>query len=317
VKLSVVIVTAFRDRQPGNALRALGAQSRRPDEVVVVDGAPAPGVEAIVAALAAETELPTLYERTAPPSAAVQRNAGAARASGDVILFLDDDAYPARDCLQKMMGVLESDTAGAIGGVGVLISNQPNTPPGPRAKRWFDFLAGESRPSYSGTVIGPAVSIGPEPTQDGRVVEVEWLNTGCTAYRREAFAAERFCPEFYGYSFMEDVDLSVRVARRWRLVVHTGASIFHDTSPSRFKAPYTRARMSVSNRYYVMTNSLGRRSLGMHAKFVVFHAVSWASQLARTRTFRQVCVSLAELAGLAAGMFHVAATMLRAAARGR
>ena len=76
------------------------------------------------------------------------------------------------------------------------------------------------------------------------------IEKGC-----EAFLAERFCPAFYGYSYMEDVDLSVRVAKRWRLVVHTGAAMYHDTGPSRFKAPYVRARMSVANRYHVMTRS--------------------------------------------------------------
>lgn len=316
MKVSAVIATAFRDRELRNALRALGAQSRRPDEVVVVDGAPPPGVEALVAQLASETGLPMSYRRVTPPSAAVQRNVGAAHAAGDVLLFLDDDAYAAADCVEKMLRVLEEDSEGKIGGVGVLISNQPNPPPSRRAKRWFDFLAGERRSSYSGAVIGPAINIGPEPTPDGRIVEVEWLNTGCTAYRRAAFDPERFCPAFYGYSYMEDVDLSVRIARRWRLVVHTGASIFHDTSPSRFKAPFTRGRMSVSNRYYVMTNSLGKRSAGMHAKFVVFHAVNWASRLPRARSLRQASELIAEGAGLAVGMFQVAATALGSVARG-
>jgi GT2 family glycosyltransferase len=317
VNVSVVIATAYRDRELRNALRALAVQSRRPDEVIVVDGAPAPGVESLVASLAQETGLPVSYDRTAPPSAAVQRNVGAARATGDAILFLDDDAYPVSDCLEKMMRVLQDDSRGEIGGVGVLISNQPNTAPSPRAKRWFDFLAGECRPSYSGAIIGPAVNIGPEPTDDGRIVEVEWLNSGCTAYRAQAFNSERFRSEFHGYSFMEDVDLSVRIARRWRLVVHTGTSIYHDTGPSRFKAPYARAKMSVSNRYHVMTQSLGRRSAKMHAKFLVFHAVSWASQLARSRSLRQASNSLVELMGMMAGMLQVAGGLLRSAARGR
>ena len=307
--LSVVIATAFRDAQLRNCLRSLAAQARRPNEIVIVDGAPAPGVEALVGELAPEIAIGTRYFRTSPPSAAVQRNVGADASAGQVILFLDDDAYPEPDCLDKMMRILEGDPG--VGGVGVVISNQPCPPPSPRARRWFDFLAGEPRASYSGTVIGPAVNIGPEPTTDGRVVDVEWLNSGCTAYRREAFLAERFCPEFYGYSFMEDVDLSVRVARKWRLVVHTGAAMYHDTMPSRFKKPYARAKMSVANRYYVMTRSLGRRSAAMHARFLVFLAVSWGSSLVRSRGAREIASRFAELAGMAAGLLSVAASRLR------
>lgn len=263
-----MIATAFREGPLAATLRSLAAQSRVPEEIVVVDGDPQPGIERVVKEAAHHHGLNIIYSRLEPPSAAVQRNVGTKASSGEVILFLDDDAYPEPDCLEKMMQVLEEDAQLRVGGVGVLIRNQLCLPPRWKAKRWLDFLADEIRPSYSGMVVGPAINIGPEPTADGRVVPVEWLNCGCTAYRRAALPDGGFNSRFTGYSYMEDVDLSVRVARRWKLVVHTGACIYHDTQPSRFKRPYTRARMGVQNRYYVMTATLGRTSLRHHLKFL-------------------------------------------------
>lgn len=300
--VSVVIATAFRDATLKNTLRSLAAQSRLPEEIVIVDGAPAPGVEEVVEACRRELGLNVVYGRTKPPSAAVQRNLGVDKASGDVILFLDDDAYPEPDCLAKMIRVFEEDSTSRVGGVGVLIRNQLCPPPSPRAKLWFDFLADERRESYSGMIIGPAIAIGPEPTNNGDIVRVEWLSSTCTAYRRLALPQGVFDSRFHGYSYMEDVDLSVRVARRFDLVVHTGAYIFHDTQPSQFKRPYLRAKMVVENRYYVMTTTLGRNTASHHFRFLASLAVNQMTSLRDVRRPRDLVQWFQTLGGTIRGL---------------
>jgi len=272
--ISVIIATAFREEQLVNALQSINAQIRPPKEVIIVDGAPAPGVEMLVNNTTEQFCCKVHYLRWTPPSAAVQRNAGSQKAKGDIILFMDDDAYLEVDCFEKMAQFFDDDNECKVGGIGVLISNQLCLPPSKRAKRWLDFLSDEKRDSYSGAVIGPGLNIGPEPTGHHQPVQVEWLSSTCTAYRREAFLPEKFCPTFYGYSVMEDVDISVRIARNWDIYVHTGAFIFHDSRPSVFKKPFIRAKMSVVNRYHVMTKSLGRRTLKHHLKFILSISVT-------------------------------------------
>lgn len=56
-------------------------------------------------------------------SPAEKRDAAFAVASGDVLAFLDDDAYPADDWLDRALGRLEDPSVAAVGGPGV-------TPPG-------------------------------------------------------------------------------------------------------------------------------------------------------------------------------------------
>jgi GT2 family glycosyltransferase len=309
--VSVVIATAFREDTLRTTLRALAAQQRPPDEIIVVDGAPAPGVESMVADHRDRCQQSILYLRSTHPGAAVQRNLGIDNAAGDVLVFLDDDAYLEADCLEKMVGALEDDAAARIGGVGVIIRSQPCHAPSRLAKRWFDLLADEWRPSYSGMVIGPAIAIGPEPTAEPRVVPVDWLMSTCVAYRRAALPDHGFNARCAGYSYMEDVDLSLRVARQFDLVVHTGAFIVHDSKPSRFKAPYVLAKMVVENRYYVMTVTLGRTSVGHHARFVASLFVPLAMSLGGVRSGTQLAAWLRSCGGMLSGLLATCGAALK------
>lgn len=305
MKLSVIIATAFREEPLRKTFSHIRGQTRLPFEVVIVDGEPAPGVQKFIENESSTPVFNLKYLRWNPPSAAIQRNEGMKIATGDILLFLDDDAYPDKDCFSKIMTVFEQDKENEIGGVGALLSNQHSAPPSPRAKKYFDFLADEIKADYSGCVIGPAVNILPQNTQDGSVKQVEWLNSTCTAYRREAFIEELFNENFTGYSFMEDVDLSTRIARKWKLCVHTGAQAYHDYRESRFKKPFNKTRMSIVNRYYVMTETLNRRTLKHHFKFLVLITVSQVIQLAHINSPGSLMTSFKECLGAIVGLVEI------------
>ena len=146
--------------------------------------------------------------------------------------------------------------------VNAMIVNQTYHSPGTASRVIFRLINGKSESSYAGRVIGPAVNLLPED-RDGLpdVVPVEWLNLGCTIYRREALPDPPFDPQFTGYSLMEDLALSLRVGRQWRLANVRKARIFHDSQPGPHKANVSAmATMELVNRHYVMTEILERRS---------------------------------------------------------
>lgn len=60
---------------------------------------------------------------TGPVGPAAKRDLGARLASGQILAFLDDDAYPSRDWLSNAARILQDPTIGAVGGPAV-------TPPG-------------------------------------------------------------------------------------------------------------------------------------------------------------------------------------------
>src|SRR5690349_7862071 len=109
VRVSVVVPTLGRPEPLSNLLRHLERQSVAPHEVVVVESAME---ESWVASFAAER--PWIRYRRLPerglPNA---RNVGVRLASGDVVLFIDDDVVPDRDLVRfHAEAYRDSDVAG-------------------------------------------------------------------------------------------------------------------------------------------------------------------------------------------------------------
>lgn len=112
MKMSVVVPTLNRPSELATLLSALVDQSRTPDEVVVVDASrPAPPPPRGL-----PFPLIRLLER---PNASRQRNAGALAASGDAVVFLDDDVVPERDFLRHIEGSFLNHPS-CVGGMGTL-----------------------------------------------------------------------------------------------------------------------------------------------------------------------------------------------------
>jgi hypothetical protein len=139
--------------------------------------------------------------------------------------------------------------------------------------------------SYAGRVLGPAVNLLPEDREDlPEVVPVEWLNLGCTFYRRQALPDPPFPDHFKGYSLMEDVALSLTVSQRWKLANARTARIYHDSQPGAHKSdPALLAEMQLINRHFVMTKILGRDRVSDYLKLALFEFFSLVSSLQSRR----------------------------------
>ena len=193
--------------------------------------------------------------------AASQRNEGVTQASQPFILFLDDDILPEPDCIKRLWTAMEGDAR--LGGVNATITNQQFHPPGRVTHLLYRLLDPRrlAAADYAGRVLGPGVNLLPADRDDlPEVVPVEWLNTTCTLYRREALPDPPFPARFTGYSLMEDLALSLIVGKTWKLANARTARIFHDSQPGTHKDDAAElARMELVNRHYVMSAVLGRR----------------------------------------------------------
>jgi glycosyltransferase involved in cell wall biosynthesis len=100
MNVSVVVPVRDGERLLGAALESIAAQTRPPEEVVVVDDGSKDGSAALAAAHGARVE------RQAPAGQAAARNRGIALARGDTIAFLDaDDLWPP-DALERQAAAL-------------------------------------------------------------------------------------------------------------------------------------------------------------------------------------------------------------------
>jgi hypothetical protein len=121
------------------------------------------------------------------------------------------------------------------------------------------------------------------------IVPVEWLNLGCTVYRREALPSPVFEKGFTGYSMLEDLALSLTVARRWKLANARTARIFHDSQPGDYKSGVAQlARMELVNRHYVMRNIMDRRRVRDYENLLLHQLFNLASQLTSARGWRSL-----------------------------
>jgi GT2 family glycosyltransferase len=113
-EISVIVSTYTLDRWGAlrEGISALSEQTQPPHEVfVVVDHQPS-----VLERVASELDGAVALPSTGRPGLAGCRNTGAQAATGSIVAFLDDDAVPAPDWLERLAEPYEDDTVVAVGG---------------------------------------------------------------------------------------------------------------------------------------------------------------------------------------------------------
>ena len=283
IPVSAVIATKDRATSLARTLDSLAAQGVLPAELIAVDGSVGDDSRTVLENWGAKfaPQIVVRWQRAENLGAAIQRNQGIGAVTQPFVWFFDDDILFEPDCVSRLWRAMEGDPQ--LGGVNAMITNQQYHPPGRVSRTVFTLMHGRRERSFAGRLIGPAVNLLPEDRGDlPEVVPVEWLNTTCTLYRREALPQPPFDSIFTGYSMMEDVTLSVRVGRSWRLANARTARIFHDSQPGTHKADVSAlAAMELNNRHYVMTEVLGRRCWSDYLRLCLWEGFQLAVCLAR------------------------------------
>jgi glycosyltransferase involved in cell wall biosynthesis len=276
--VSAIVPTGGRPDILFRTLMSLRTQRVSPAELIVVDASDDDQTQEVLKVFARQEDLSTriIWETAKTRGAAVQRNQGVARATQPVIWFFDDDILFEPECVARLWAALQSDAG--LGGVNAMITNQRYQPPGRISRFVFRLMAGQQKVSYAGQVLGPAVNLLPEDGDDlPEVVPVQWLNTTCTMYRREALPGPPFPSKFSGYSLMEDLALSLTVGRHWKLANARTARIYHDSRSGEYKRDVAAvSKMELVNRHHVMTEVMGRRSPRDYARLALWQSFQLA-----------------------------------------
>jgi glycosyltransferase involved in cell wall biosynthesis len=256
---------------------SLARQSAHAAEIVIVDASDDGQTERVCRLPPYGMTSCVLYQRAISLGAATQRNQGVEAVSQPVIWFVDDDVVFEPECVARLYAALGSDCR--IGGVSAMVTNQLYLPPSRVSRLLYALLNGGNCSTYAGRCFGPALNLLPEDRDDlPDVVSVEWLNTTCTMYRREALPTPAFDAHFTAYTRigqadLEDLVLSLIVGKRWKLANARTARIFHDSQPGSHKSSSTvLAERELINRHYVMTRILGRNQFTDYLKLGLFQA---------------------------------------------
>ena len=269
LSISALVATRNRSLPLARMLYSLSEQSAQPIEMIIVDGSENDETEEVCHSQIPNLKTKIIYHRATEIGAATQRSQAIQYATQSIIWLLDDDILFEPNCVERLWQAVQSDSL--LGGVNAMITNQKYLPPGKVSRHLFRLLHGRQELSYAGKCIGPALNLLPEDNPNlPEVVSVEWLNTTCVMYRREALPEPLFPPLFTGYSLMEDVTLSLTVGKQWRLANARTARIFHDSQPGDHKNNLgVLAKMDLVNRHYVMTKILQRTTIQDYLKLII------------------------------------------------
>lgn len=248
----VLIVPTYQ--RPRELVRQLNVLTRLPDapgEVLIVDGSPGPNVNQVLRDWAGGRDLPfDLAYVNSPAGLTRQRNVGLDACNKKFIFYLDDDCLPEPGYFSSIRQVFIDDKASEIGAVRGFLTNGINKP---LTRIWrLRFSLGLVPRGAPGQYFhsGSSATWDMVPTFKGtRPVDV--LAGGASAYRREVFQKHRFSEYFYGYAQGEDLEMSLRIGRDWKLVVCGDALVNHDHADGGRPAGIPRGRMAVRNRYFI------------------------------------------------------------------
>lgn len=250
--ISVVICTRNRYGCVLKCMDTVLIQTRLPNEVVVVDSSDNPALEQPLQERNKTAPLPIRYLRSRP-GLTLQRNVGVECTGGDIVVFLDDDVALEPEYIAGMVEPFCADEDGRVGGVqgSFLGVSAPRL-----AKRLYDraFML----PGFTGLGKMQASGFPSYIPLPSRVVEVDMICGGNTAYRREVFQEFRFNEELTGYAYMEDDDFSYQVSRKYRLVQTPKAQLTHYESPASRDSVERRQRMDVLHHGHFVRRHIGR-----------------------------------------------------------
>jgi GT2 family glycosyltransferase len=254
MKISVIICTKNRVQELMGCIKSVIAQSLSPEELIIVDAGDTEEVY-----LKIKEQFPKdsrfRYIHTFRSNLTVDRNAGVRNSSGDIIIFLDDDTVLDKDFIKEIVKVFGKDSEKKIGGVmGNIVNIQRSKSFKSRMhslKRIFLLpTSGNGRFRASGC---PTFIRGARELRN-----VEFLSGCCMAYRKEVFKNLKFDEDFPNAMFTDDEDFSYRVSRKYQNVYTPYAKIAHNPSPIGRASGYTRAKMTVEARYYLLKKNFPR-----------------------------------------------------------
>ena len=237
-------------------------------EIVVVDGSADDNARDAILRWARPRDLrfDLIYVRS-PAGLTRQRNIGLDASTKEFVYFLDDDRYPRADFFSKLCQVLRDDCAHEVGAVCGSFLNEVGKPLDRRWKVRF-FLRLVPRDAQPGMYYPTATSVPRSmvPAFTG-VRRVEIVPGGATAFRREVFSKHRFSMFFDGYSQGEDLEMSLRIGKEWKLLWCGDAYVDHLHTPSGRTASLTKGRMEVRNRWFIWRRHTPRRRIIDRCRF--------------------------------------------------
>lgn len=298
LKISVCIPTYNRPEQVQALLTNLAAQCELPDEVVIVDASPDEQTTVVVDRH--RTIFPDIVYESSPKGLTLQRNRAIDLATGDILVFLDDDIILEPSFLSETRRIFTEDTEDIIAGLtGIQLNHQPRQPgAGWRLKRRLGIV--ETDDPGCLLACGETTPL-PRPLS-GQLLRTDYLPGGLTAWRKKVFNEFRFSLFFQGYGLGEDKYFSGCVSRKYQLFVSGDLKAHHFHVPGNRPNYFRLGYFNVYNHCFVMRECCRGRIKTI--RFFLFHLIDVANELLSWPFRRTVMRTLKYGMGRLIGLLH-------------
>ncbi|MBD2260579.1 glycosyltransferase [Pseudanabaena sp. FACHB-2040] len=235
LSFAAVVCTYNRYALLEQSLSHWSQASRLPDQFIVVDATEnaASYRDRLVEKFPQLFSQPeSQYIVTDRPGLTRQRNVGLDAVKTDIVCFADDDTFITPSYIDKILEVFEKDTAGSIGGVNGVAEGQFDNWPQRTYREFRNYVrhhyGGQLQrihlPQHYTHLFDPI----PTPLKALPLIHIDRLWGANMNYRTEALKGLRFDENFQRYGLFEDVDLSIQVGQRYKLVCRLDAELSHD-----------------------------------------------------------------------------------------
>jgi len=189
------------------------------------------------------------------PGLTYQRNLGLKELENDIALFLDDDVVLDSNYVSSMMSMFENDNDMKIGGITGKITNMSVTiSPLSLIFRKVFFMSRVKDGSLLSSGFPTAIDY-----KSQGISKVESLS-GCNmAYRSIVFETDKFDENLSRYAYMEDIDFSYRISKRYDLIYIPEAQVAHNMAPQERLKDFERYRMLVHHHHYLFKKNVSSR----------------------------------------------------------
>jgi glycosyltransferase involved in cell wall biosynthesis len=225
MRISIIIPTKNRKEDLLVTLQSIVAQSRPPEEIIIVDQSleSCEGeIEGLFFPVKDTAKVVYIWDRNVP-GPAMARTKGFENSSGEIVFFVDDDVTLEGDCIERLLQTYETNPhIDGIGGVDTRIATQNLLwlmakslfTCGPFSlKKGGWFFTGWA-PSYFHNRLTT-----PYPSQ--------WLFEGIMSFRRYVVKDVGFDKKLTGHVFIAGIDFNYRASKKYLLVIDPKVKGYH------------------------------------------------------------------------------------------
>jgi len=267
---SLIICTYNRPESLRRLLDSINSQSRKFDEVIVVDASEHEHFQRMMDLISHFSDFKYHHVDTNNKGLTRQRNLGVRliNSQSTHVTFLDDDLVLESDFLANLeTAFIHHADATGISGMDMVENRyfkveKSNNYSNIRFYKWGEWVIKDPLRYVLRKIFGLMSEYPPEIIPpyghgrngyppDGNIYQVDHIMGGIATYQSWIFKHISFSERFTGYGLYEDFDFSVRASAFGKLFVNTNAKVHHYHDPSGRPNYFRYGRMVVRNGWYV------------------------------------------------------------------